>query len=68
MALLELASSDHFDCSQLVICLDRAADAEEAQDVARDLKWTGAELMTLDAWAGEKNCISDRWIFMAMDV
>jgi hypothetical protein len=68
MALLELASSDDFECSQLVICLDRTAEEEEAQDVARDLKWTGAELMLLDDWAGEKNCLSDWWLFLSMDV
>ncbi len=67
MALLELASSSDFACDQLVICLDRTADAEETQDLARDLKWTGAELTTLEAWSGQKDCISDRWMFMAMD-
>ncbi|KAK5169164.1 uncharacterized protein LTR77_006473 [Saxophila tyrrhenica] len=68
MALLELASSKDFDCTQLVICLDRTADGESAEEVSRGLSWAGFELIMLDHWAGEKNCISDRWLFMGMDV
>ena len=68
MALLELASADGFACSQLVICVDRTANSEEIEDVTRDLGWVGFEMMMLDAWAGESGCISDRWIFLGMDV
>lgn len=68
MALLELASAKGFECSRLVICVDRTAGNEEAEDVTRDLGWVGFELLMLDAWAGESGCISDRWLFLGMDV
>ena len=68
MALLELASSDSFDCSQLVVCVDREADEQGVKDTTRDLGWVGFELLMLDAWAGEKGCVSDRWIMLGMDV
>ena len=68
MALLELSSSEGFECSQLVVCVDRSAGNEAVEDVTRDLGWVGFELMMLDAWAGENGCISDRWLFLGMDV
>ncbi|KAF2772501.1 hypothetical protein EJ03DRAFT_266321, partial [Teratosphaeria nubilosa] len=68
MALLELAGTDGFDCSQLVICVDRTADDEDVKDTTRDLGWVGFELMTLDAWSNGKDCVSERWIFLSMDV
>lgn len=67
-ALLELAETDALDCSQLVICVDRTADKEATEDVTHDLGWVGFELMMLDAWAEQSNCISDRWLFLSMDV
>ena len=68
MALLELASSDEFECSQIVICVDREADQEEVEDVTKGLNWAGFELMMLDAWAEANPCISCRWLFLGMDV
>lgn len=68
MALLELASSDGFDCSQLIVAVDRTADEEGVKDTTRDLGWVGFELMMLDQWSGDRACISDRWIFLGMDV
>jgi len=74
MALLELASSDAFACARLIVCVDRDVadddEAEAARDTSRALGWVGFELMMLDAWAprGEKGCVSDRWIFMGMDL
>ncbi|KAH9822015.1 ornithine decarboxylase antizyme like protein [Teratosphaeria destructans] len=68
MALLELAGTDGFDCSQLVICVDRTADDDDVKDTTRDLGWVGFELMTLDAWSDGKDCVSERWIFLSMDV
>lgn len=68
MALLELASSDDFECSQLVVCVDRRAGDETIADVARNLNWVGFELMTLDAWAASKDTVSDRWLFLGMEV
>lgn len=68
MALLELASSDAFACTQLVVCVDRSVDPEDTKDLTKDLGWIGFELVMLDAWAGKKACISDRWLFLGMDV
>ncbi|KAK4954082.1 hypothetical protein LTR28_006327 [Elasticomyces elasticus] len=68
MALLELSGSSDFDCSRLVVCLDRSSDTEDLKDLTRDLGWVGFELTTLEDWAGQKNCISDTWLFLAIDV
>lgn len=68
MSLLELASSDHFDCADLVICIDRTADEEDFKDLIRSLNWVGFELTMLEAWAGSEGCISDRYVFLGMDV
>ena len=67
MALLELASNDELECNQLVICVDREAAEEEVKDVTRDLGWVGFQLLTLDSW-GANDCISNRWLFLSMDV
>lgn len=68
MALLELASSEAFDCSQLVVCVDRTAQADNVKDTTRDLGWVGFELMMLDTWSHDGNAISERWIFLGMDL
>ena len=68
MALLELASHDDFACDQLVICVDREAGEDEVKDMTRDLGWVGFQLLTLDAFVGAKGCISNRWLFLAMEV
>ena len=68
MVLLELASIDDFECSQIVICVDREGDWEEVAEVTRGLNWAGFELMMLDTWAGANDCISDRWLFLGMEV
>jgi len=67
VALLELADNS-LDCSQLVVCVDRTADNDDTEDITRDLGWVGFELMMLDAWAGQAGCISDRWLFLGMEV
>ncbi|QIW98759.1 hypothetical protein AMS68_004277 [Peltaster fructicola] len=38
-ALLELASTASFDCSQLIVCVDRTADAQDSTDLVKDLGW-----------------------------
>ncbi|KAK0248064.1 hypothetical protein LTS09_016814 [Friedmanniomyces endolithicus] len=68
MILLELASSDDFECSQLVICVDRFADEKDVKETTRDLGWVGFELAMLDAWAGRSNAVSDAWLFFGMDI
>lgn len=68
MALLELSAGDDFECTQLVVCLDRRSDPEDISDLSRDLGWVGFSLMTLDGWSEGKSLTSDRWIFLGMDV
>lgn len=69
MSLLELASSEHFSCDELIIAVDRtSSDAEAAKDVNRSLAWVGFELTLLKHWAGAEGCLSDRYIFLSMDV
>jgi len=67
MSLLELASSAHFDCEQLIVSVDRTADDADVQDLTKSLGWVGFELTMLDDWAAA-GCISDRYIFLGMDV
>lgn len=68
MSLLELAAGDDFACDRLTVCVDREADTEEIKDLTRDLGWVGFELATLDEWSGSPACISDRWLFLEMEV
>lgn len=68
MSLLELASSEHFACTQLVVGIDREADKEQVEDLSRDLGWVGFELSMLDPWTNEQGCISERYILLGMDV
>ncbi|TKA65984.1 hypothetical protein B0A49_07162 [Cryomyces minteri] len=68
MALLELSSSPVFDCSSLVVCLDRNTDSNDTKALLRDLGWVGFELITLGRWTKTEDAISDRWIFLGMDV
>ncbi|KAK6431068.1 hypothetical protein LTR95_012770 [Oleoguttula sp. CCFEE 5521] len=67
-ALLELASSEGVDCDQLIVCVDRTADETAAKDLTKDLGWVGFELTMLDDWSGQKCTLSDRWLFLGMDV
>lgn len=68
MSLLELSGSKDFDCTKLVVCVDRAADAEDVRDLSRDLGWVGFELTTLDSWSNRTACTSDKWLFLEMEV
>lgn len=68
VSLLELASSEHFGCTQLMVGIDREADEEQVKDLSRDLGWVGFELSMLDPWTNEEGCISERYIFLGMDV
>lgn len=68
MSLLELSSGDDFECSKLVVCVDRAAEGEDVKDLTRDLGWVGFELTTLDEWSNTPACISKKWLFLEMEV
>ncbi|KAI9724941.1 MAG: hypothetical protein M1812_000217 [Candelaria pacifica] len=68
MALLELASTPCFDCSQLVVCLDRSLEEEKEKSLMRDLGWVGFKLVTLGSLVNAKDILSDRWLFLVMEV
>jgi len=67
MALIELAETV-FDCSQLVICLDRGIDADELKALVKSLRWVGLQLVTLEMWAKQRNITSDKWLLLGMEV
>lgn len=67
VALIELADAP-LGCSQLVICIDRAIQADDLQTLTKGLQWAGFELATLDHWAGSLDVTSKQWIFMGMEV
>lgn len=69
MALIELASTSSFACSEIVVCLDRAEDGSpSSKSLLRDLGWVGFELATLARWAGGIDLTSERWLFLGMEV
>jgi len=67
MALIELADTV-FECSQVVICLDRDTDPEDSAALMKSLRWVGFELVTLGMWAGHKSVTSDKWVFLGMEL
>lgn len=72
MSLLELASSEHFSCDQLVICVDRNADEADVKEVNRNLGWVGFELVMLDSWTSssspDQGCLSEQYLFLGIDL
>jgi len=68
LALIELASSAAFDCSRLVICLDRSNDPVELNGLMRDLRWVGFELVTLAPWTDRQEVTSEEWLFLGMEI
>ncbi|KAI0102773.1 ornithine decarboxylase antizyme-domain-containing protein [Nemania sp. FL0031] len=67
IALIELADVP-LGCSDLVICMDRHMPEDHANSLMRSLQWVGFELTTLDKWADELDVISDKWLFLGMEV
>ena len=67
MALLELCDLPDFQCSQLVVCLERDLDNDLLKSVKRDLGWVGFEPLTLADWTAGDEILSDRWVFLSMD-
>jgi hypothetical protein len=67
MALLELCSISDFDCTRLVVCLDRHSDSEDMKGLMRDLGWVGFEPLTLVEWSNSADIVSDRWVFLGME-
>ncbi|KAI9826191.1 MAG: hypothetical protein M1826_006706 [Phylliscum demangeonii] len=68
MSIIELASSPLFECSGLVLGLDRSLPQPEVQTLMRDLGWVGFSLVTLAAWTQGPAPLSSKWLFMAMDM
>lgn len=67
MALIELADTV-FAISQIIICLDRTMPDSESKSFLKSLRWVGFELITLDMWANRLDVISDKWLFLGMEV
>ncbi|KAK7744540.1 hypothetical protein SLS53_003425 [Cytospora paraplurivora] len=67
VALIELAESP-LACSQLIVCLDRSIEPDDAKTLTKGLQWAGFELATLDHWAGGVDVTSKEWLFMGMEV
>ena len=69
MTLMELATA-LFNCSQVIVCLDRSIEGAGLGKLIRNFGWVGFGLTTLDGWGGgvvQGDLISDRWIFLSMD-
>jgi len=67
MALLELCNVSDFDCTRLVVCLDRILRSTDVKGLMRDLGWVGFEPLTLADWTDSENIVSDRWIYLGID-
>jgi hypothetical protein len=67
MALIELAGTP-FECSQIVICLERSVDQEERKSLLKSLRWVGFELITMEMWSGQIDTASDKWLFLGMEL
>ncbi|KAI3326203.1 ornithine decarboxylase antizyme-domain-containing protein [Xylariaceae sp. AK1471] len=67
IALIELADVP-LGCSNIVICMDRQMPEDYAKTLMRSLQWVGFELTTLDHWANELDVVSDKWLFLGMEV
>lgn len=67
MALLELCAVDYFDCSRLVVSIDRHTEQKSLETLSKDLGWIGFQLTTLREFTEEGDVISNEWLFMEMD-
>ncbi|KAF1983599.1 hypothetical protein K402DRAFT_414401 [Aulographum hederae CBS 113979] len=65
MALLELCEHPSFDCTRVIACLDRTS---RPSGLVRDLGWVGFEPATLVDWTRSDDILSERWLFLGMDV
>ncbi|KAK3326697.1 ornithine decarboxylase antizyme-domain-containing protein [Apodospora peruviana] len=67
VALIELADGP-LSCAHMVICIDRSIPGEEAKALTKGLQWAGFSPTTLDFWSGGLDVVSDRWLFMGMEI
>ena len=68
MELLELCHTPEFDCSEVIICLDRSLLQGESRGVVRDFGWVGFKPTTLSDWTDAGEIVSDCWFFLSMKV
>jgi hypothetical protein len=52
----------------MVICIDRSIPEDDGKALVKGLQWAGFSLTTLDYWTGGYDVVSDRWLFMGMEV
>jgi hypothetical protein len=67
VALIELAEGP-LACSHMVICVERSIPEEETKGLTKGLQWAGFSLTTLDFWSPGFDVVSNRWLFMGMEV
>ncbi|KAI0451040.1 ornithine decarboxylase antizyme-domain-containing protein [Xylaria acuta] len=67
IALIELADVP-LGCSGVVICLDRLMPEDHAKSLMRSLQWVGFELTALDHWAEDLDVVSNKWLFLGMEI
>lgn len=68
MALLELCDVSAFHCSQMVVCVDRTLEDNDAKGLLRSLGWVGFEPYTLADWMRSHEVLSERWMFLNMEI
>ena len=68
IALLELGGIEELCCARVVVCLDRSIEESSQKSLMRDLGWVGFDLQRLISLSGANDVVSDKWIFMAVDV
>ncbi|KAK0721056.1 ornithine decarboxylase antizyme-domain-containing protein [Lasiosphaeris hirsuta] len=67
VALIELADGP-LDCGHMVICIDRSIPGDDSLALTRGLQWAGFSLTTLDFWSSGYDVVSNRWLFMGMEL
>ncbi|KAK4450210.1 ornithine decarboxylase antizyme-domain-containing protein [Podospora aff. communis PSN243] len=67
VALIELAEGP-LRCDQMIVCIDRTIPGDESKALTKGLQWAGFSLTTLDFWTSGYDIISDRWVFMGMEL
>lgn len=68
MALLELCDVSEFHCSQMIVCVDRTLEDNDAKGLLRSLGWVGFEPYTLADWMRSHEVLSERWMFLNMEI
>ena len=67
VALIELAEGP-LGCGHMVICIDRTIPGDDSTALTRGLQWAGFSLTTLDFWTSGLDVVSNRWLFMGMEL